>query len=77
MPCTALGGCEQPLPGDAHQNTAPLVKNPVLPLMKHWLPQVQGGLSADSLQLPVPSRIASARSHLTPGHILPEVAYIQ
>lgn len=40
MPCTALGVWEQPLPGDAQQNTVPLIKDPVPPLMKCWLPQV-------------------------------------
>lgn len=74
MPYAALEGSEQPVPRDAHQSTEPLVKDLVLPLMNHWLLQLQGGLSADTLQL---SGITSAaKSHLTQGHILPEVAYI-
>lgn len=66
----------EPVPRDAHQRTEPLVTDLVLPLMKHWLLQLQGRLSADRLQLSIPSGITPAKSHLTQGHILPEVAYI-
>lgn len=50
MSYATLGGSEQPVPRDAHQNTEALVKDLVLPLIKHRLLQLQKGLSADSLQ---------------------------
>lgn len=58
---------------DGHTGT-----HPVLPLMKHLLPQLQGELSADSLQLSAPSGIAlAAKSHLAQSNGLPGVAHIQ
>lgn len=38
MSYAALRGSEQPVPGDAHQNSELLVKDPVLLLMKPRLP---------------------------------------